>query len=149
MEHSTERSLMKSCSRGLRTSDWGRGLPSSRTMSLAQIQNKKGEASGQVSECPWVAKPEPGLEPYWTPLERPENSCAAMLHIQPDRAWEDLQWRMGETPQIQVCQQCSVIPKKSQGCNRYLLQQSTEESGWTLVNAIFTFFYLLWRSKHF
>uniref|UniRef100_A0AAZ3R8B0 Uncharacterized protein n=1 Tax=Oncorhynchus tshawytscha TaxID=74940 RepID=A0AAZ3R8B0_ONCTS len=26
--------------------------------------------------------------------------------------------RMGETPQIQVCQACSVIPKKTQGCNR-------------------------------
>ena len=35
-------------------------------------------------------------------LERPENSCAATLPIQPDRAREDLQRRMGETPQIQV-----------------------------------------------
>ena len=48
----------------------------------------------------------------------PENSCAAMLPIQPDRAWEDLQRRMGETPQIQVWQACSVIPKKTWGCNR-------------------------------
>jgi uncharacterized paraquat-inducible protein A len=41
------------------------------------------------------------------------------LSIQPDRAWEDLQRRMGETPQIQVCQACSVIPKKTRrGCNR-------------------------------
>ncbi|XP_029493714.2 phosphatidylinositol transfer protein beta isoform isoform X1 [Oncorhynchus nerka] len=41
------------------------------------------------------------------------NSCAATLPIQPDRALEDLQRRMGETPQIQVCQACSVIPKKT------------------------------------
>ena len=38
----------------------------------------------------------PDLNPS---LERPENSCAATLPIQPDRAWEDLQRRMGETPQ--------------------------------------------------
>ena len=33
-----------------------------------------------------VAKPEPGLDSNRTSLERPENSCAAMLPIQPDRA---------------------------------------------------------------
>ena len=33
-----------------------------------------------------VAQPESGLEPNQTSLERPENSCAAMLPIQPDRA---------------------------------------------------------------
>jgi hypothetical protein len=74
--------------------------------------------SGQVSECPWVAQPEAGHEPDWTSLERPENSCAPMLPIQPDRAWEDLQRTMGETPQIQVCKDCSVIQKKTRGCNR-------------------------------
>ena len=86
MEQSTERSLMKTCSRALRTT--------------------------QVSQCPWVAQP-----PNRTSLERLENSSAATLPIQLDRAWEDLE-RMGETPQIQVCQACSVIPKKTQGCNR-------------------------------
>ena len=31
---------------------------------------------------------------------------------------ERIMWRrMGETPQIQVCQACSVIPKKPRGCN--------------------------------
>jgi hypothetical protein len=38
---------------------------------------------------------------------RPKNSCAATLPIQPDRTSEDLQRRMGETPQIQVYQACS------------------------------------------
>ncbi|XP_014043689.2 butyrophilin subfamily 1 member A1-like isoform X1 [Salmo salar] len=42
-----------------------------------------GAAWGRVSE---VAQPEPGLEPDQTSLERPENSCAATLPIQPDRA---------------------------------------------------------------
>ena len=58
------------------------------------------------------------LEPDRTSLERPENSCAATLPIQPDRVWEVLQRRMGETLQIQVCQACSVIPKMTRGCNR-------------------------------
>ena len=33
-----------------------------------------------------VAQSEPGLEPDQTSLERPENSCAVALLIQPDRA---------------------------------------------------------------
>jgi hypothetical protein len=55
----------------------------------------------------------------WSPdLERSKNSCAATLPIQPDRAWEDLQRRLRETPQIQLCQACSVIIKKTQGCKK-------------------------------
>ena len=84
---------------------------------LAHSQDKAGVASGQVSEYPWVTQPEPGLEPDWTSLERPENSYAATLPIQTDRAWEDLQRRMEETPKLQVCQASSVIPKKTRGCN--------------------------------
>ncbi|CDR18415.1 unnamed protein product [Oncorhynchus mykiss] len=38
------------------------------------------------SQCHCVAQPEPGLEPNLTSLERPENSCTAMLPIQSDRA---------------------------------------------------------------
>ena len=57
-----------------------------------------GVDSGQVSERPWVAQPEPGLKSDRTSLERPENSCAATLPIQPDRAWEVPQKRMGKTP---------------------------------------------------
>jgi hypothetical protein len=60
----------------------------------------------------------PTQRPDQRSLERPEISCAVTLPIQPDRAWEDQQSRMGETPQIQVCQACSVIPKKTWGCNR-------------------------------
>jgi hypothetical protein len=76
-------------------------------------------ASGQVSECPWVTQPEPVLEPDRTSLERSVNSCAAILPIQPDRAWADLRRRMGESRQIQVCQAWSVIPKKTLCCNRF------------------------------
>jgi hypothetical protein len=52
----------------------------------AHSQNNAGMTSGQVSECPWVAQPKAGLEPNPTSLERPENSCAVALPIQPDRA---------------------------------------------------------------
>ena len=52
----------------------------------AQSQENAREASGQVSDCPGVAQPEPGLEPDQTYLERPENSCVATLPIQPERA---------------------------------------------------------------
>uniref|UniRef100_A0AAZ3S2G1 Transposase n=1 Tax=Oncorhynchus tshawytscha TaxID=74940 RepID=A0AAZ3S2G1_ONCTS len=65
-----------------------------------------------------VAQPEPGLDPDRTSLEKLENSCAATLPIHPDRAREDLQRNLEETPQIQVCQACRVIPKKTRGCNR-------------------------------
>uniref|UniRef100_A0A8C7CWG2 ATP-dependent RNA helicase n=1 Tax=Oncorhynchus kisutch TaxID=8019 RepID=A0A8C7CWG2_ONCKI len=45
---------------------------------VAHSQDNAGVALGQ-----------PGLEPDQTSLERPENSCAAMLPIQPDSAFED------------------------------------------------------------
>jgi hypothetical protein len=70
------------------------------------------------SEFPWVAQPEPGHEHDQKSLERPENSCVVTPLLQPDRVWEDLQRKMRETPQIQVCQTCSVIPKNNQGSNQ-------------------------------
>ena len=72
-----------------------------------------------TAQCPVVAQPEFRLEPDQTSLERPGNSCAATFPIQPEGAWEDLQRRMGETPQIEVCQACSIIPKNTWYCNRY------------------------------
>ena len=76
--------------------------------------------------CPWVVEPEPGPEPDRTSLERPENSCAATLPIQPDSAWEDQQRRMGETPQIQVCQACSVEAVWCQRCFNKVLNKGSE-----------------------
>ena len=70
---------MKSSSR---TSDWGEGSLSNRTTTLSTQPRQR--SSGQVSECRWVAQPEPGLEPYLTSI--PENSVAPTLPIQPDRA---------------------------------------------------------------
>ena len=117
-EQSTERSLMKTCSRLLRTSDWGKGSPSNRTTILS---TQPRQCRSDFRKSLWMSlsgQPEPRLEPDRISLERPENSCAATLPIQSDRAWEDLHRIMEEIPQIQVCQACSVILKKRRGCNR-------------------------------
>ena len=64
----------------------------------------------------WKSLSGPARAQPWTRSYMSGDSCAVTLHIQPDRAWEDLQRKMGETPLIQVCQDCSVIPKKPQAC---------------------------------
>ena len=79
---------------------------------------KTTQALGQLCECPWVTQPEPWLEPNWKCLERPENGCPPMVRIQPDRAWEDLQRRMAENPQIHVCKARRIILNKIWACSR-------------------------------
>ena len=47
----------------------------------AYSQDNAGVALGQVSECPWGAQPESGLEPDQTSLERPEKKlCSNATH---------------------------------------------------------------------
>ena len=58
----------------------------------------------------------PAIGRTWTQFNISGDSCAVTLPIQPDRVWEDLERRMGKTPQIQVYQVC-IIPKKTQGSN--------------------------------
>jgi uncharacterized paraquat-inducible protein A len=56
-----------------------------------------------------VAQQEPGLEHDWTSLERRENLT-----------WQSLKGsaeKNGRNSQIQVCQSCSIIPKKTRCCN--------------------------------
>ena len=85
-----QRSLLKTCSKALRTSDLGEGSTSNRTTTLStQPRQCRSVFGGEVFECPCMAQPEPRLEPDRTSLERAENSCAAMLPIQPGRAWEE------------------------------------------------------------
>ena len=50
---STERSLMKTCSRALKTSDWVEGLPSNRTTTLTTQprQRRSGFGTSQPPEC--------------------------------------------------------------------------------------------------
>jgi hypothetical protein len=75
--------------RELRTSDWGEGSPSNRTMTLSTEWLR--DKSLNVLEWPSQRS---GLEPVQTSLERPENRCAATLPIQPDRAGESYPRRL-------------------------------------------------------
>jgi hypothetical protein len=63
-------------------------------------------ASGQVSEWPSQSPDLNPIEHLWRDLK------IAVQHRFPSNLTE-LE-RMGETPQIQVCQACSIIPKKTQ-----------------------------------
>ena len=85
------------------------------TISTQPRQRRSG--FGYNYECPWLAQPEPWLQPNWTSRDRPENCCLT-VPIQPKSAWEDLERRMAKIPQIQVCKACHIIPNKTQGCNR-------------------------------
>jgi hypothetical protein len=87
----------QTCSRVITTSDWGEGSPSNRTTTLSTQPRQCRSGFGTSL---WMSLSGPARARTWTRSERPENSCAATLPIQSDRAWEDLQWRMGETPQI-------------------------------------------------
>ncbi|CDQ62708.1 unnamed protein product [Oncorhynchus mykiss] len=73
-----------------------------------------------------VAQPEPGLEPHRTSLEGPENSCVEMLPIQPDRAWdrawEDLQRRMGETSEIHYPRRLKAIIAAKGASTKYCVK---------------------------
>ena len=97
---------------------WVEGSPSNRTTTLStQPRQRRSGFGTSLNVLEWPSQ-SPDLNLIEHLLERPKNSCVVTLPIQPDTAWEDLQRRMGETPQIQVCHACSVLPKKTWGWNR-------------------------------
>ena len=120
-EKSTDMSLMKTWSRALRTSDWAKASTSYRVMTL----------SAQPRQC------RTGLGTTLNVLERPSQSpdTNVMEHIcrelkvsvhqqsqsKPDEAWEDPQSRIVENWQIKLCKGHCVVPKKSRGCNIWLI----------------------------
>ncbi len=70
----------------------------------------------QLCECPWVAQPEPGLEPSQIFLEKPENVSL------PHPTWrrlrgEEIRRIMADNCQMMMSKACSIILKKTWGCN--------------------------------
>jgi hypothetical protein len=67
------------------------------------------------------------IDHLWGDLKIAEQQCSSSNLTE----LEDLQRRMGETPQIQVCQACSVLPKKTRGCNQCQLCFNKVLSKWS------------------
>ncbi len=66
----------------------------------------------QLCECPWVAQPEPVLEPNQIFLEKPEN-----VHLPQSNLTElETRRRMVDNCQIWMCKACRIIPQKTWGC---------------------------------
>ncbi len=72
----------------------------------------------QLCECPWVARPEPGLERNQIFLEKPENVCLTPSNLTELERWrgEEVRRRMADNYQMQVCKACCIILKKTWGC---------------------------------
>ena len=97
----------------------GRRFTFNRTTTLSTQSRQRRSGFGTSLWMSFSGPARAELETNRTSLERPENRCAETLPIQPDRTSEDLQRGIVETPQIQVCQACSIIPKKTRGCNHF------------------------------
>jgi hypothetical protein len=107
---------MKTCSRALRTSDWGKGSPSIRTTtrSTQPRRRKSGFDKTSLNVLEWPSQ-SPDLIPIkhlWRNLKIAVKRCSPSNLTELERicrGWVKL-------PKIQVCQACSVTPKKNQGC---------------------------------
>ena len=102
---------MKSAVEQVKTSDWCKGSPSNRTMTLStQLRQHRRDKSLNVPER---SSQSPNLiEHLWRDLK------IAVQQRSPSTLTE-IERICRETPQMHLCQACSVKHKKTQGCNRW------------------------------
>ena len=119
--------------------------------SQAYSQSNTGMASEQQHERPWVIQPKPRPESHWESVERLDDCCSSTLLIQLDRAWANLQRRIGENLQIQMCKADADIPKKTRSCNhcqRRFHKVLTQGVEYLLMQNISTFHFSLICVQH-
>ena len=107
-----QRSLMKTCSRALRTSDWGEGSPSNRTTTLST--QPRQHRSG-IGTSLWMSLSGPARAQTWTRSNYSGETWKYLCSDATHPTWQRLricgeEW---EKLQIQVCQACSITPKET------------------------------------
>ena len=91
-------------------------LQSTQDLRLGRPSNRTTPLSTQPSQSPNVLEwpCQSTIEHLWRDLKIAVHRHSQTILTELDRIFRE---EMGETPQIQVCQACSVISKKTQGCN--------------------------------
>ena len=140
-EQSTEISLRKAWSGVLRTLDWAKEHFPKGQRPQAHSQDNAGVALGQLCECPWVAQPEPLLEPNRT------ETWNLPVHVWSPSNLTELERREEEQkiPKSRCAKPVASNPRRLKGVStakgastKYWLKSLN-----TYVNVIFQFFLFL------
>uniref|UniRef100_A0AAZ3RAC0 Tc1-like transposase DDE domain-containing protein n=1 Tax=Oncorhynchus tshawytscha TaxID=74940 RepID=A0AAZ3RAC0_ONCTS len=132
MEQSTEKSLMKTCSRALRTSDWDKGSPANRTS-----QEWLWDKSLNVLEWPSQSPDMNPIKHFCRDLKIAVQRCSPSNLTELKRIcrkeWEKL-------PKYRCAKLVTSYPRRLQQSTEYLQYQSKV---WTPTFKGFYFYYFL------